>query len=32
MADSKLVIPAARAGTARNINTVTKLAAMAAEI
>jgi uncharacterized protein (DUF1697 family) len=32
MADSKLVIPAARAGTARNINTITKLAAMAAEI
>ncbi len=32
MADSKLVIPAAKAGTARNINTVTKLAAMAAEI
>ena len=31
MADSKLVIPAARAGTARNINTIAKLAAMAAE-
>jgi uncharacterized protein (DUF1697 family) len=30
MADSKLKIPAAAAGTARNINTVTKLAAMAA--
>ncbi len=32
MADSKLVIPAARAGTARNINTITRLAAMAALI
>ncbi len=32
MADSKLVIPAAKAGTARNINTIAKLAAMAAEI
>ncbi len=31
MAHSKLVIPAARTGTARNINTVAKLAAMAAE-
>lgn len=30
MADSKLVIPAAKAGTARNMNTVAKLAAMAA--
>lgn len=30
MADSKLKIPAAKAGTARNINTITKLAAMAA--
>lgn len=30
MATSKLVIPAARAGTARNMNTVAKLAAMAA--
>ena len=30
MADSKLVVPAAKAGTARNINTITKLAAMAA--
>lgn len=30
MADSKLVIPAAKAGTARNINTIAKLAAMAA--
>ena len=29
MADSKLVIPAARAGTARNLNTVTRLAQMA---
>jgi len=32
MADSKLVIPVAKAGTARNINTITRLAAMAAEI
>ena len=32
MADSKLVIPAAAAGTARNMNTVAKLAAMAGEI
>ncbi len=31
MADSKLKIPAATPGTARNINTVTKLVAMAAE-
>lgn len=31
MADSKLKIPAANEGTARNINTITKLAAMAAE-
>lgn len=31
MADSKLVIPAAKTGTARNLNTVAKLAAMAAE-
>jgi uncharacterized protein (DUF1697 family) len=30
MADSRLVIPAAREGTARNMNTVAKLAAMAA--
>jgi len=30
MANSKLKIPAAKAGTARNINTVSKLAAMAA--
>jgi uncharacterized protein (DUF1697 family) len=30
MASSKLVIPAAKAGTARNINTVAKLAEMAA--
>lgn len=29
MADSKLVIPAARRGTARNLNTVAKLAALA---
>lgn len=29
MADSKLVIPAAKVGTARNLNTVNKLAAMA---
>jgi uncharacterized protein (DUF1697 family) len=32
MADSKLVIPAAKAGTARNINTIAKLAALTAEI
>ena len=32
MARSKLVIPAAKAGTARNINTVAALARMAAEI
>lgn len=32
MGDSKLVIPAARAGTARNMNTIAKLAAMAAGI
>ena len=31
MADTKLVIPAAKAGTARNMNTIAKLAAMAAE-
>lgn len=31
MADSKLVIPAARTGTARNLNTVAKLAALANE-
>lgn len=31
MADSKLVIPAAKAGTARNLNTVARLAAMAGE-
>lgn len=30
MADSKLVIPAAKAGTGRNLNTVAKLAAMSA--
>lgn len=30
MADSKLKIPAAKAGTARNMNTVAKLAGMAA--
>lgn len=29
MADSKLVVPAAKAGTARNLNTVAKLVAMA---
>jgi uncharacterized protein (DUF1697 family) len=32
IADSRLVIPAAKSGTARNMNTVAKLAAMAAEI
>lgn len=32
MADSKLVIPHARHGTARNMNTVAKLAAMSAEL
>ncbi|HZZ18072.1 MAG TPA: DUF1697 domain-containing protein [Opitutaceae bacterium] len=32
MADSKLRIPAAKAGTARNMNTVAKLAALAAAI
>jgi len=32
MADSRLVIPAAKAGTARNMNTVAKLAEMAAAI
>lgn len=32
MGTSKLVIPAAKAGTARNMNTVAKLAGMAAEI
>lgn len=32
MADSKLVIPAAKTGTARNMNTIAKLAAMAAAI
>ncbi|QQQ01928.1 DUF1697 domain-containing protein [Lysobacter enzymogenes] len=31
MADSKLAIPAAKAGTARNLNTVAKLIAMARE-
>ena len=31
MARSKLAIPAAKAGTARNMNTVAKLAAMARE-
>jgi uncharacterized protein (DUF1697 family) len=31
MGSSKLVIPAAKAGTARNMNTVARLAAMAAE-
>jgi uncharacterized protein (DUF1697 family) len=32
MAKSKLVIPAARTGTARNMNTVATLAKMAAEL
>ena len=32
MGQSKLVIPAAKTGTARNINTIAKLAAMAAEL
>lgn len=32
MADSRLVIPAGRAGTARNMNTVAKLAEMAAAL
>ncbi len=32
MADSRLSIPAAKAGTARNMNTVAKLAEMAAEL
>jgi len=32
MAHSRLKIPAAKAGTARNINTVSRLAAMAAEL
>ncbi len=32
MADSRLVIPAAKAGTARNMNTVAKLASMAAAL
>ena len=31
MADSKLVIPAAKSGTGRNMNTVVRLSAMAAE-
>ena len=31
MADSKLVIPAAKAGTARNMNTISRLAALGAE-
>jgi len=31
MADSKLIIPAAKSGTARNMNTVARLAAMAKE-
>lgn len=31
IANSRLVIPAAKAGTARNINTIAKLAALAAE-
>jgi len=32
MADSRLVIPAAKAGTARNMNTIAKLAEMAAAL
>jgi uncharacterized protein (DUF1697 family) len=32
MADSRLVIPAGKAGTARNMNTVAKLAEMAAAL
>jgi uncharacterized protein (DUF1697 family) len=32
MGRSKLKIPAARSGTARNINTITRLAEMAAEL
>jgi uncharacterized protein (DUF1697 family) len=32
MAKSKLVVPSAKAGTARNINTVVTLAKMAAEL
>ena len=32
MADSKLVLPAGKLGTARNMNTVAKLAALAAEL
>jgi uncharacterized protein (DUF1697 family) len=32
MAKSKLVIPAAKTGTARNMNTVATLAEMAAEL
>ncbi|GJG89133.1 hypothetical protein tb265_43140 [Gemmatimonadetes bacterium T265] len=32
MGTSRLVVPAARAGTARNLNTVAKLAAMAGEL
>ena len=32
IADSKLVIPAAKAGTARNINTICRLAAMALQM
>jgi uncharacterized protein (DUF1697 family) len=32
MADSRLRIPAARAGTARNVNTVAKLAEMASKL
>jgi len=32
MAKSKLVLPAAKAGTARNMNTVATLARMAAEL
>ena len=32
MADSKLKIPVAKTGTARNLNTVAKLADLAAEL
>jgi uncharacterized protein (DUF1697 family) len=32
MAKTKLVVPAARAGTARNMNTIATLAKMAAEV
>ncbi|HEY1588414.1 MAG TPA: DUF1697 domain-containing protein [Rhodanobacter sp.] len=32
MADSRMIIPAAKGGTARNMNTIAKLAGMAAEL